>query len=152
MSSLWFGTHIICLFLSIALVAIGFGAGVFYLFVHRQIRNKATSNRFRGKSYSLETLDKINHLAVALGFPLFSVGIVSGFLWAKLSWHRVFSWDIKEIWSVIVWILFAYLFHQRMAIGWKGKKPAVLICWIFMLSLISLLIINYLFPTHHSFR
>ena len=152
MGSLWFGTHILCLFLSIALVTIGFGVGIFYLYIHRQIKNKSASKWLKGNGYSLETLDRINHWVVALGFPLFTIGIVSGFIWARLSWHRVFSWDIKEVWSVIIWIIFAYLFHQRMAIGWKGKKPVVLICWIFMLSLISFLIINNFFPTHHSFR
>lgn len=153
MGSLWFGTHILCLFFAISFIAIGFGAAIFYLYIHKQIKNK-TRQKFlkESKGYSLEVLDKINHYTVVIGFPLFTIGIISGFIWARLTWHKMFSFDIKEIWSIIVWGLFAYLFHQRVAIGWKGKKPAVLILWIFVLSLISFLIINSMFPTHHSFR
>ncbi len=153
MGSLWFGTHILCLFFAISLITIGFGASVFYLYIHKQIKNK-TNQKFlkESKGYSLELLDKINHYAVVIGFPLFTIGVLSGFIWARFTWNKIFSFDIKEVWSIIVWILFAYLFHQRVAIGWKGKKPAVLICWIFLLSLMSFVIINSFFPTHHSFR
>ncbi|WP_461833115.1 cytochrome c biogenesis protein CcsA [Desulfothermus sp.] len=152
MSMLWFGTHIFCLFLSIAMVSVGFAVGIFYLYIHNQIKKKSSTTSFKIEGISLETLDRINHFVVGIGFPLFTIGILSGFIWASLTWHKIFSWDIKEVWSLVVWILFAYLFHQRMAIGWKGKKPAILIAWIFTLSLISFLVINSLFPTHHSFR
>lgn len=153
MSSVWFGAHILCLFFSISLIAIGFGAALFYLYIHRQIKNKTGSKWLKNPTgYSLEALDKINHYTVTWGFPLFTIGILSGFIWARLTWHKVFSFDIKEIWSVFIWGLFAYLFHQRVALGWKGRKPAILIVWIFVLSLVSFLIINSLFPTHHSFR
>ncbi len=151
MSMLWFGTHIFSLFLSISLSGIGFAVGVFYLYLHNKIKNKSASGYLNGEGVSLETLDRINHFVVSLGFPLFTIGIVSGFIWARLTWHKVFSWDIKEIWSIFIWLLFAYLFHQRLAIGWKGKKPAIVISWIFFFSVVSFFVINFLFPTHHKF-
>lgn len=150
-SPLWFGLHICALFFSLAFLAIGFGASLFYLYMNRKLKNKERRGAFRRDVPSLSTFDRINHLTVVVGFPLFTLGLVSGFIWAGLTWGDIFTWDPKELLSIFIWLLFAYLFHQRMALGWKGRKPAHLASWIFALSLISLVVVNFFFPTHHSF-
>ncbi len=152
MSSLWFGLHIISLFISISLVCIGFGGAIMYIYINKKIKEKLPLSSIERRTYSLEMLDRINHWVVICAFPLFTIGIISGFVWARISWHHFFSWDLKEIWSIIIWFIFAYLFHQRMAIGWKGKRPAILMIWIFILMVASFTIINLFFPTHHNFR
>ncbi len=152
LSGLWFGLHIVTLFLSISLLAIAFGAGVCYLYMERQIKHKAKPSKFRRGLPALSIFDRANHWAVSLGFPLFTIGVLSGFLWARFTWEKMFSWDPKELLSIIIWFLFAYLFHQRLALGWKGRKPARLASWLFLLSLGSLVIINFYLPTHHSFN
>ena len=152
MSGLWFGLHVAALFLSIALLAMAFGAGLCYIYVDKQIKDKTRPGRLRRDFPALTSFDRVNHWAVSLGFPLFTIGMLAGFLWAGFTWDRFFSWDPKEIWSLIIWLLFAYLFHQRLALGWKGKKPATLASWLFVLSVISLLVINFFVPTHHSFH
>ncbi len=151
MSLLWFILHVTFLFLSISLIATAFGAGVLYLYLDKQLKNKSKPSNFRKKIPSLITIDSINHWSVLLGFPLFTIGIVAGFMWAGFTWGKFFSGDPKEIISIVVWFLFAYLFHQRFAIGWKGKRTAILAIWIFLLCVLSLLIINFYLPTHHSF-
>jgi ABC-type transport system involved in cytochrome c biogenesis permease subunit len=152
LSALWFGLHIAALFLSISLLAMAFGAGLIYLYVDRQIKSKAKPGRFRRDIPALTSFDRVNHWAVIIGFPLFTVGVLAGFLWAGFTWETVFSWDPKEIFSIVIWFIFAYLFHQRIAVGWKGRKPAHLATWLFVLSLVSLIIINLYIPTHHSFH
>ncbi|MFW6177831.1 MAG: cytochrome c biogenesis protein CcsA, partial [Desulfohalobiaceae bacterium] len=81
LSELWFGLHIGSLFLSIALLAMAFGAGVGYLYLHRQIKNKVRLSQMRKDFPALTSLDRVNHWAVSLGFPLFTVGMLSGFIW-----------------------------------------------------------------------
>ncbi|MFP4587257.1 MAG: inner membrane protein YpjD [Desulfohalobiaceae bacterium] len=152
LSELWFGLHIGSLFLSIALLAMAFGAGVGYLYLHRQIKNKVRLNRLRRDLPALTSLDRVNHWAVSLGFPLFTLGMLSGFIWARFTWGEIFSWDPKEIFSLGIWLLFAYLFHQRLLLSLKGRRPAILASTIFGLCIVSLLIINFYFPTHHSFK
>jgi cytochrome c-type biogenesis protein CcsB len=152
LSYLWFGLHVTTLFLSIALLAMASGAGICYLFVDKQLKNKTKPGKLRKGFPSLSSFDRVNHWAVSLGFPLFTIGTLSGFLWARFTWGQIFTWDPKEILTIITWFLFAYLFHQRLAMGWKGKKPARLATWLFVLSLVSLLVINFYFPTHHSFQ
>ncbi len=152
LSKLWFGLHIGSLFMSIALLAMAFGAGAGYLYMHRQIKNKVKLNRLRRDFPALTSFDRANHWAVSLGFPLFTVGMLSGFIWARFTWGEIFSWDPKELFSLIIWFLFAYLFHHRLLLNWKGRRPAILACTIFGLCIASMLIINFHFPTHHSFR
>lgn len=152
MSRLWFGLHIGSLFLSIALMGLAFGAGLVYLHLERRIKSKEKLAAWTEEMPSLASFDRVNHLAVAIGFPLNTLGILAGFLWAKLTWHRLFSWDPKEIISIVIWLLFAYLFHQRMVVGWRGRKPAKLAVLVFLVTLGSLLVINFFFSTHHSFQ
>jgi cytochrome c-type biogenesis protein CcsB len=152
LSELWFGLHIGSLFLSIALLAMAFGAGAGYLYLHRQIKNKVRLSRLRKDFPALTSLDRVNHWAVSLGFPLFTIGMLSGFIWARFTWGKIFSWDPKEIFSLGIWLLFAYLFHQRLLLSLKGRRPAILASTIFGLCIASLLIINFYFPTHHSFK
>ncbi len=152
LGGLWFGLHIGALFLSIALLAMAFGSGVTYLYLEKKIKTK---ERLKGLSRdlpSLNTCDRVNHVSVMTGFPLYTIGILSGFIWAAFTWKRMFSWDPKEIVSLVIWLVFAYLFHQRLAIGWNGRKPAKTAIWLFVLVIASMLFINFFVPTHHQFQ
>jgi len=150
LSSLWFGLHIGALFLSLAFLALGFGAGLFYLYMNRQLKEKKKRSSFRKDIPSLDTFDRLNSLTVSFGSPFFTLGLLSGFIWAWFTWENAFSWDPKELISIFICLIFAYLFHQRMAIGWKGRKPARLTICIFLLCLGSLMV-NFFLPTHHAF-
>lgn len=151
LGGLFFGLHIGALFLAIGLLAMACGAGLAYLFLERKIKTKEKLRGFAKALPSLSACDTVNRWAVAAGFPLYTLGLLSGFVWAKLTWNRVFSYDPKEIVAIGVWLFFAFLFHQRMFLGWRGRKTARMAIWIFALTLVSLLVINFFVPTHHSF-
>ncbi len=151
LSGLFFGLHIGTLFLSFGLMAMAFGAGVLFLHMERKIKTKEPLTGFRKDLPALSTFDRVNRLCVVWGFPLFTLGIVSGFVWAHPAWGKVITWDPKEIVSLAVWVMYALLFHQRVALGWQGRKPAVMVIWIFAVSVFSLIVVNVFIPTHHSF-
>jgi cytochrome c-type biogenesis protein CcsB len=73
-----------------------------------------------------ETLDNLSYRMIGLGFPLLTIGIIAGGVWANEAWGSYWSWDPKETWSLITWLVFAAYLHTRISKGWQGKKPAIL--------------------------
>lgn len=153
LSGLFFFMHIGTLFSSMALLAMAFGAGLAFLHLEKRIKTKAGLKQFQKDMPSLDTFDRVNHFVALCGFPLYTLGLASGYVWAWLSARRVFSLDPKEIVALIVLVLYAYLFHQRVAMGWRGRKPAVMAICVFLLTVLSMLGINFLVPTtFHGFK
>ena len=153
LSGLFFLLHIGTLFSSMALLAMGFGAGLAFMHLEKRIKTKTGLKTFQKDMPSLDTFDKVNHWVIVCGFPLYSLGLASGFVWAWMSAKRVFSFDPKEILALVMLGLYAYLFHQRLAYGWRGRKPAVMTIAVFLLTVLSMLGINFLVPTtYHGFK
>ncbi|HMK36250.1 MAG TPA: c-type cytochrome biogenesis protein CcsB, partial [Desulfomonilaceae bacterium] len=105
-----------------ALMAIG---GLMYIAQERLIKRKRIG-RMHKLLPSLETLDTINRRGLPIGFFLLTLGIISGALWAGSAWGYYWSWDPKETWSLITWFAYAAMVHQRVALGWRGKRAAIL--------------------------
>jgi len=120
----WIVIHVIFIFLALSIFVVAFVAGVFYLFEENRIKGKKFGNIMQ-KLPSLNTLDKVNHLSLMIGFPLITIGIAIGFFTANQVWGPEWKWDDKETWSVVTWILYAVLLNCRLSLGWKGKKSAV---------------------------
>jgi ABC-type transport system involved in cytochrome c biogenesis permease subunit len=153
LSGLFFFLHIGTLFSSMALLAMAFGAGLAFLHLEKRIKTKAGLKQFQKDMPSLDTFDRVNHFTALCGFPLYTLGLASGYVWAWLAARRVFSMDPKEIVALTVLVLYAYLFHQRLAMGWRGRKPAVMAICVFLLTVVSMLGINFLVPTtFHGFK
>ncbi|MBA4358319.1 MAG: cytochrome c biogenesis protein CcsA [Humidesulfovibrio sp.] len=153
LTGLFFLLHIGTLFASMALLAMAFGAGLAFLHLEKRIKTKTGLKQFQKDMPSLDTFDRVNHFVSLCGFPLYTLGLASGYVWAWLSARRVFSLDPKEIVALLVLVLYAYLFHQRLALGRRGRKPAVMVIAVFLLSVVSMLGINFLVPTtFHGFK
>ncbi|MCG8529327.1 MAG: cytochrome c biogenesis protein CcsA [Desulfovibrionales bacterium] len=150
-SGAFFGLHIGTLFLSFGLLAMAFGAGILFTRLEAKIKAKEPLNDFEKELPALTTFDKVNQLAVIAGFPLYTVGLITGFIWARIEWGRTLSGDPKEIVSLGVWFIYAWLFHQRLVMGWRGRKAAKAAIWIFGICIFSLIGINIFTSTHHSF-
>ncbi len=148
----FFGLHIGSLFASLGLMTMGFGAAIAFLYLNQRIKSKTPFGKGGGELPSLNAFDRANHWAIVIGFPLYTLGMFSGFFWAHITWQKVFTWDPKEVAALLVWFLYAFLFHQRLVMGWRGRKTAVLLIWVFAFSVVSLVGINFLAPSHHSFK
>lgn len=147
----FFMLHIGSLFFALGFLAMAFAAGVLFLHLESKIKTKEKLTGFRKELPSLNTFDRANYHAVVFGFPLYTVGLLSGFIWARFAWGRVVTGDLKEIVSLAIWLLYAYLFHQRLAMGWRGRKAAYLAIAVFLFSVFSMVVVNFMVPSHHNF-
>jgi ABC-type transport system involved in cytochrome c biogenesis permease subunit len=99
-----------------------------------------------------ERLDRVSYRAVAAGFPLFTLGgLVFGMIWAHKAWGSYWSWDPKEVWSLITWLVFALYLHTRIVMGWKGKRSAIIAIVGFLAALFTFFGVNYLLSGLHSY-
>ena len=98
-----------------------------------------------------DTLDNISYRIIGLGFPLLTIGIIAGAVWANEAWGSYWSWDPKETWALISWLVFAAYLHARITRGWQGRKPAILAASGFVAVWICYLGVNLLGKGLHSY-
>ena len=98
-----------------------------------------------------ETLDNISYRIIGLGFPLLTIGIIAGGVWANEAWGSYWSWDPKETWALITWLVFAAYLHSRITRGGQGRKPAILAAAGFVVVWICYLGVNLLGKGLHSY-
>ncbi len=102
-------------------------------------------------SLSADMLDEITYKSIAAGFPLLTLGIITGAIWADSAWGTYWSWDPKETWSLITWFVYAMYLHSRFMRGWRGKKTAVMSLIGFISVIFTYLGVNLLLSGLHSY-
>lgn len=104
-----------------------------------------------GKIKLLQSLDNWSYRIIGLGFPFLTIGIISGGVWANEAWGSYWSWDPKETWALITWLVFATYLHARITKGWEGQKTAILGGLGFFVIWICYLGVNFLGKGFHSY-
>lgn len=143
--------HLVVLFLNLALITFGMGSALFYLNLHRKLKSKTIIRDLNGNAPSLAMVDKINRLVVLIGFPLFTVGLITGFAWAHIVRGAVVSADPKEVTSILLWLFYAVVFLQRAVFNRQGKKAARMLAILFAATILSLVGVNFFMDSHHNF-
>ena len=98
-----------------------------------------------------QTLDNCSYRILGFGFPLLTMGILSGAVWANEAWGSYWSWDPKETWALITWLVFAIYLHARLTRGWIGTKPAIIAACGFVTVWVFYLGVNLLGSGLHSY-
>lgn len=98
-----------------------------------------------------DTLDNLSYRIIGLGFPLLTIGIIAGAVWANEAWGAPWSWDPKETWALITWLVFAAYLHARITRGWQGRRPALLAAAGFVVVWVCYLGVNLLGKGLHSY-
>ncbi len=138
LQSYWLWLHVSVTLLGEAFFAVAFVASLLYLGA--------------GDEEKKARLDALAYRAVAVGFPLFTLGgLVFGMVWAYRAWGTYWSWDPKEVWSLITWFVFALYLHTRIVMGWKGKRSALIAIIGFLAALFTYFGVNYLLAGLHSY-
>ncbi len=150
LKSFWHPFHVFFAFMGNAIFTLSFCCGVMYLIQEHQVKTKKLG-AIAERLPSLKVLDDLNYRCLTLGFPLLTLGIITGAIWAEYAWGRYWGWDPKETWSLITWFLFAAQLHQRLTVGWRGRKAAIMAIVGFLTVLFTFLGVNLLLPGLHSY-
>ena len=147
----WLTTlHLVFAIIGEALFVLASCAGAMFIIQNGLLKHKKLGKMSRLLP-SLSDLDRINHLGLLWGFPPLTIGIIAGAVFASRAWMPLWPADPKIIWSFAAWVVYGFLLHQRLAIGWKGSRMAVLSCAVFVLFLLSFLTVRFCFTTLHDF-
>jgi cytochrome c-type biogenesis protein CcsB len=152
LQSNWLLYHVITCFLGYAAFAVACGVSVMYLI---KARSEEKGNESAGGLMSqfppTKILDDLNYKSIMVGFPLLTLGIITGAAWANYAWGTYWSWDPKETWSLIVWFIYAAFLHARFTKGWVGKRAAWLSIIGFAATIFCYLGVNLLLSGLHSY-
>jgi|UniRef100_A0A7C3UZC9 cytochrome c-type biogenesis protein CcsB len=150
LSSTWVMVHVGLSFMGIAALTLAGLGGLFYLAQERQIKKKKFGFFYR-RLPSLEQLDALNYWCLTIGFPLLTGGMIIGSLYAQYTLGRFFSFDPKEVLTLIAWMIYAVLLHERLTVGWRGRRAALLALCGFGVLLITFVGAGLWFGGYHSF-
>lgn len=153
LQSNWLLYHVITCFLGYAAFAVACGLSIMYLIRERQEDSSAGSpaGGIISMFPSIKILDDLNYKAIMIGFPLLTLGIVTGAAWANYAWGTYWSWDPKETWSLIVWFVYAAFLHARITRGWVGRRAAILSVVGFAATIFCYLGVNLFLSGLHSY-
>jgi len=149
LNNVWLIFHICSVFIGEASLALACGIGLLYLLQEHAIKTKNHGFFFK-RLPSLELLDNAGYACIVTGFALITLGLITGFVYAKALWGRFWSWDPKEVWSGITWLIYAALLHQRLTVGWRGRRAALMAILGFFVVLFTFLGVNLFLQGHHG--
>ncbi|HTN72236.1 MAG TPA: cytochrome c biogenesis protein CcsA [Methylomirabilota bacterium] len=151
LNTYWLPVHVTLAFLGNAAFALAFGVSLIYLLQEHHIKQKKMTSLMK-RFPSLESLDRLNYVLLVWGFPLMTLGILSGSIWAGTHWGNYWSWDPRQISSAIAWIFYGALLHGRITAGLRGRKAALLTMVGFCVVLGYFLWGDAIFPSRHGGR
>jgi len=163
LQSNWLMMHVSMMMISYSTLIIGSLLSILYLAflnfitenktINLQIQNQENlvSAASNSKISLLQTVDIWSYRIIGLGFPFLTIGIISGAVWANEAWGSYWSWDPKETWALITWLVFAIYLHSRLLKGWQGEKAAALGSCGFFVIWICYLGVNFLGKGLHSY-
>lgn len=150
LQSYWLSIHVTVATLSIGLFTIGFVITCLYL-AQLNREEKGKTGGFLKALPDSKTLDRLAYGVHIIAFPLWMFTILAGAIWAQEAWGAYWNWDPKEVWSLVIFIVYAAYLHSRVTVGWSGRKAAVVVIIGFACILINYGVVNVYFVGQHSY-
>ena len=148
--SVWLPIHVTLAILGYTMFVLAASVSIVYLAYEKRLKGKRARGPMEDGAPSLEKLDRINYRLLAWGFAMLSLAMLSGAIWADATWGHFWSWEPKESWSLVIWILYAALLESRLTVGWRGRRAAALTIVVFTVLVGSFVGVNLIFPGKHG--
>lgn len=133
----YFIFHIAAIYLSYIIFFVASVAALIYLVEDIQLKHKKTKVLF-SRLPDLSFLDKLNYRSIGLGFPILTFSIISGVFWVRDIQGAYWSWNPREVYSLVLWFLYAVTLHVRLSEKLRGRKVAILSLAAFAIIVLSL--------------
>ncbi len=146
----WLMFHVSTMILSYATLIIGSLLSILYLSLSFLTKTETFKLAY-SKTLMLENLDIFSYRIIGIGFPLLTLGIIAGAVWANEAWGNYWSWDPKETWALITWLIFATYLHARIVKKWEKEKAAIIASIGFFIIWLCYLGVNFLSKGLHSY-
>ncbi len=157
LQSYWLVIHVVVAVLATAFFNIAAALSIAYLFKtakwveNSKVKAIATFRRVLGLFPSMENLERLAYRFNIIGFILWSFTLIAGAIWAERAWHRYWGWDTKEVWTFIIWTIYAGYLHANATRGWTGKRSAWLSVIGFAAILFNFTVVNLFFKGLHVY-
>lgn len=125
LQSNWLGVHTFFAFMGNAAFALAAALGIMYLVQEHYLKTKHLGELFT-RLPDIQTLDYVGYRLISIGFPLLTLAMISGAVWANSAWGSYWRWDPRETWSLITWLIYAMVLHARLVAGWRGRRASIL--------------------------
>lgn len=155
LQSAWLVIHVFVASSATGFLALGFALSVVQLMQSRReslvASAKAAKQSFLATMPDSATLENLAYRVIIVGFILWTFTLMAGAIWAEAAWGRYWGWDTKEVWTFIVWVVFAGYIHARATRGWRGSRSAWLAIIGFSTVLFNFTIVNLFFKGLHAY-
>jgi cytochrome c-type biogenesis protein CcsB len=156
LKSFWLVIHVSVAFVASALLTLGFSLTVIQLVQERRETLRASGEtlrrgRFMDALPNSARLESDAYQLHAIAFPLWSFTLIAGAIWAERAWSSYWSWDPKEVWSFVIWVVYAAYLHARATQGYQGRRAAYLAVAGFACLMFNYLGVNFLFVGFHGY-
>ncbi|TFB80835.1 c-type cytochrome biogenesis protein CcsB [Terrimesophilobacter mesophilus] len=151
LQSYWLIIHVFVATLGTAFFAVGAGLSIVQLLQARREADRVSRLRFLGTMPKAEKLENLAYRVIVVGFVFWTFTLIAGSIWAFHAWGRYWGWDTKEVWTFIIWVLFAGYIHARATRGWRGSRSAWLAIVGFGAVAFNYTIVNLFFKGLHVY-
>ena len=145
--SRWLAFHVSTVIVAYGAFGVSFALAMMFLLRNRLEKGSFLDTRIPDN----EKLDMIGYRSVSLGLLFLTFTIVTGAIWAERAWGSYWSWDPKETWSLVTWIVYAVYLHLRLNRGWRGKAAAIFAAIGFVCVIFTYIGVNTFLPGIHSY-
>lgn len=147
--SYWLSFHVSAAVIAYGTFALSFALSIAYLVKENTVKKQVGVEEKAASE--LKVLDEVSYKMVFIGLPFLTIMLITGAVWAEYAWGSFWSWDPKETWALITWLVYAIYLHARFMKGWKGRRAAVLSILGFAAVIFTFVGVSYLLPGMHSY-
>lgn len=151
LQSIWLVIHVAVATLGTAFFGLGAALSVVQLLRTRRDNGGLTRAKFLDTVPTASNLENLAYRLNIVGFVLWTFTLIAGAVWAERAWGRYWGWDTKEVWTFVIWVLFAGYIHARATRGWRGNRAAWLAIIGFAAVVFNFTIVNVFFKGLHAY-